>query len=106
MKVKGFSPFRAATIANTETHNAAMYALKENGKRVAREENLDLRKYWIPVEDSRTRDAHSAMASHDAIPLDALFTVGGEKMDRPGDPRASAKNVIRCRCTMAYSVAE
>ena len=106
LKVKGLSPFRAQTIALTETHNAAMYANKESAKRLEREGDEQLLKVWIPVQDSRTREAHAAMASHQAIVMDSLFAVGGSRMDRPGDPKGSAANVIRCRCTLAYRVAD
>jgi hypothetical protein len=106
LKVKGFSAFRAVAIARTETHNAAMYANKESGKRLERDTGEQLNKVWIPVQDSRTRDSHSAMVNHSAIILDGLFTVNGDRMDRPGDPRGSARNVINCRCTLAYRVEE
>ena len=106
LKVKGLSPFRSETIALTETHNAAMYANKQSGLRLERESGESLTKVWIPVQDSRTREAHAAMNGHQAINMDSLFTVGGDRMDRPGDPRGSAGNVIRCRCTLAYRVAE
>ena len=106
LKVKGLSPFRAETIALTETHNAAMYANKESGKRLERETGESLLKVWIPVQDSRTRDAHAAMSRHGVVVMESLFAVGGDRMDRPGDPRGSAGNVIRCRCTLAYRVAE
>ena len=106
LKTKGLSPFRAETIALTETHNAAMYANKESGKRLSAETETELLKVWIPVQDSRTRDTHAAMSSHQPITMDSKFTVGRDRMDRPGDPRGSAANVIRCRCTMAYRVAE
>jgi hypothetical protein len=106
LKVKGFSPFRADAIARTETHSAAMYANKESAKRISRTSGVDLLKKWIPVQDSRTRDAHAAMASHPAIPMDGLFTVGGARMDRPGDPRGGAANVINCRCTIAYETVD
>lgn len=106
LKVKGLSPFRAETIALTETHNAAMYANKQSGIRLERETGEVLTKVWIPVQDSRTREAHAAMSRHDAIIMDGLFVVGSDRMDRPGDPRGSAGNVIRCRCTLAYRVEE
>lgn len=106
LKVKGFSAFRAMTIARTETHNAAMYANKESGKRIERDTGEQLKKIWVPVQDSRTRDTHSAMVRHSAIILDGLFQVGRDRMDRPGDPKGSAANVINCRCTIAYRVEE
>ena len=106
LKVKGLSAFRADVIARTETHNAAMFANKEAGKRLSRDTGNVFNKVWVSVEDSRTRDSHRAMISHEAINMESLFNVGGDRMDRPGDPRGSARNVINCRCTLAYRVAK
>lgn len=106
LKVKGLSAFRAEVIARTETHNAAMFANKESGKRLIRETDVELLKIWVPVQDSRTREVHSNMVNHSPIIMDSLFTVGRDRMDRPGDPRGSAGNVINCRCTLAYRVAK
>lgn len=100
--VRGLSVWRAENIARTETHQAAMYASKETAKRIAIDNDLEIKKKWIPVEDSRTRDWHASMANYPAIAMDAYFIVDGERMDRPGDPNASAHNVCRCRCAMIY----
>lgn len=101
-KVARLTPNRAEMIARTETHNAATFASTQTARSMERDLNLYLVKKWLPVLDARTRDRHAAMASHPAIPLDEKFNVGGEMMDRPGDPTASAGNVIRCRCTISY----
>ena len=103
---KQLSTSRAITIAITETHNAATYANLESTKQVAEEINLKLKKRWIPVEDSRTRPAHAAMDFEPPIELDEPFIVGGEAMMRPGDSMASARNIINCRCVMAYEESE
>lgn len=106
LRVKGLTPFRASTIARTETHNAAMYANKASAERLSRETGVGLLKYWIPAEDGRTRDNHRAMAGHEPIVMESLFQVGSDRMDRPGDPRGSAANVINCRCTLGYQTLE
>jgi hypothetical protein len=106
LKAQGLSSFRADTIARTETHNAMMYASQEGASAQARASGLTLRKRWVPVLDERTRVNHASMASQPAIPMDQDFIVGGEAMARPGDPRGSAGNVIRCRCVLAYEVEE
>jgi len=62
-------------------------------------------KEWLPTLDGRTRPDHAAMAGSDPIPLEEKFLVGGEEMDRPGDPNASAEQVCGCRCTLGYSEA-
>jgi len=38
--------------------------------------------------------------------MDDQFTVGGELMDAPGDPNASAENVINCRCMVDFEKRE
>lgn len=106
LAVRGLSPFRAMTIARTETHNAMMFASQAGAEKAANDNDLTLLKRWVPVQDGRTRDGHAAMSGTPAIPMDQDFTVAGEKMARPGDPRASASNVIHCRCVLAFSVVD
>lgn len=102
LRTRGLSPYRAETIARTETHNAALYANKESARNLQRETGVVLMKKWLPAQDERTRESHRAMADHEAIPLDNQFLVGGERLDRPGDPDGSARNVINCRCVLKY----
>lgn len=94
--------FRARAIAVTETHNAAIFANLESTRQADRELDLELLKVWEPVIDGETRDDHRVMLDHEAIPLGGLFSVGGEFMDRPGDPGGSAEQVINCRCVVLY----
>ena len=62
LKVKALSAFRAMTIAQTETHNAMMYAGQAGAEKVANDNGVVMLKRWVPVQDGRTRDAHAAMA--------------------------------------------
>lgn len=100
-KVSALSPWRAAVVARTETHQAALYAQAEAAKRGAEEYGLRLEKVWLATLDHRTRDIHAA-ANGQAVPIGEKFTVGGELMDRPGDPSASAHNTVNCRCTLIH----
>lgn len=102
LAVRNFSPWRADAIARTETHQAAMYSSKRTAQKISAENQVELKKKWIPVEDGRTREEHVAMADSPAIGMDELFIVGGEKMDRPGDPSASARQTVNCRCILVY----
>lgn len=97
-----FTKTRAERIARTETHSAMMFASEKRARAIQDDLDMPMLKQWIPAEDGRTRSAHSAMANSDPIPVDQMFTVGGEKMSRPGDPRASAANKINCRCVLRY----
>jgi hypothetical protein len=103
-KMTSKSRYRADTIAITETHRASSYASERRALDMQKDLGVVMYKDWIPVQDSRTRSAHSAMAGVEPIPLNDMFNVGGEKMSRPNDPRGSAKNTIRCRCILRYIV--
>lgn len=100
-KVSALSPWRAATIAATETHQAALFAQAEAAKRGADEHGLQLEKVWLATLDHRTRDAHRAM-NKIAVPIGEKFIVAGVPMDRPGDPSAPPELVCRCRCTLIH----
>lgn len=100
--IMGINAWRAETIARTETHQAAMFASKETAKRISADTGLQIKKKWVPVQDKRTRDWHAAMENHPAIGMAQKFDVGGERMDRPGDPEGSARNVCNCRCALVY----
>lgn len=107
LEVKSFTTFRAKTIALTETHNAAQYASEETARKLGDDNELVVLKSWIPVQDERTRQTHAEMEDHEPIPLNQDFDVptpdgGTEQMSRPGDPKGSPENVIRCRCALVY----
>lgn len=102
-RVSNETPWRAALIARTETHHAATYGSIQSAREAEDELDMRLLKRWLPTQDGRTRPEHLAMAGHPAIPLDEKFNVGGELMDRPGDPGASPANNINCRCSIVYS---
>lgn len=95
------SKIRAEVIAATETHAAAMFASKLTFDFIQADIDKPLLKYWISTEDDRTRQAHIDMDPNEGIPLDDMFDVGGEEMDRPGDTNASAENTVNCRCVLA-----
>lgn len=96
----GLSRYRATTIAATETHQAAMYAVKESAVALQSSTGLRILKAWSSVKDGRTREWHYAMDSSNKIAMDSKFNVDGDLMDRPGDPSASARNLVRCRCAL------
>lgn len=92
---------RALTIARTEgavgSNKGAVYAAKTSG--------LVLYKKWIARSvDGKTRDAHLGMVDSSPIPIDGLFTVGGENMAHPcdGSNGAGAGNIVNCRCIISF----
>lgn len=99
------SSYRAATIAITETHSAAMFAENTMTSALSEEYNVRTVKSWISAEDGRTRPAHSA-ANGQTIEMADKYKVGGEMLEFPGDPRGSAANTVRCRCVQRYKIIE
>ncbi len=102
-KVSRLTPFRAATVARTETHAAATFGSVDSVRQAEQELGVKMLKEWLPTQDDRTRPDHAAMASYGPIPLDEKFIVGGATMDRPGDPAAPPEQTISCRCAIIYS---
>ncbi len=97
----GYSKFQAERFIRTESTNISNIAVKESALTVYSEDQL--LKRWSVTLDGRERDIHGAMAGTDAIPINEDFIVGGEPMDKPGDrSRASAINLVNCRCTAIY----
>ena len=91
-----FNRPQALRIARTETTAAANFAATE----ASGVSGFVMLKEWISALDARTRDDHSAVNGK-RVPEGEAFSVGGEKLLYPGDPRGSAGNVVNCRCTVA-----
>lgn len=105
-KASGLTPFRAATVARTETHAAASYGSIETVREQERELGIKVMKIWQSTFDDRTRDDHKAM-NNVAVMSDEKFNVNGVLMDAPGDTTIDApEQVINCRCGLAYEVVD
>lgn len=105
--------FRATRIARTETAIVS----SEAQDRAARESGVDLLKEWVAILDERTRGRAKpgqpfSIFNHTAsnggpdgqkVEMDALFTVGIDRMKGPHDLTASAGNIINCRCLLDYT---
>lgn len=100
-KVTALTPFRAATVARTETHAAATFGSVESVREASQELGVTMKKEWLATRDDRTRPDHLA-ADGQQVGLDEKFTVGSDLMDRPGDPGASPEQLINCRCGMTF----
>jgi len=90
-----YSKIRSTVIARTEVNsmvNTASY-------RAMRRSGVVSGKIWVAVMDQRTRDPHAA-ANGQQVAINDKFLVGGEYMMFPGDPDASARNLVNCRCSM------
>jgi SPP1 gp7 family putative phage head morphogenesis protein len=104
--VTELSDYRAEMIARTETHAAANYASVEGVRNAQDKLGVVMLKEWLPTLDGRTRPDHAAMEGSEPIGMDEKFLVGGEELDRPGDPAGSADQVINCRCVLGFSEAK
>lgn len=91
---------RARRIARTETHTAYERGSYEQARAVQKI-GVEIVKVWASTEDERTRPDHAA-ANEQSRDLKKTFLVGGEEMRFPGDPRASARQIINCRCSALY----
>lgn len=97
--------WRARMIVRTETLKAS-----DIGRKLAADKSdYEVSKEWIAANDHRTRHSHrsvdGSMVEQEAkfaVPVyEGKIQIGVEMMTGPGDPTASAGNVINCRCTAA-----
>lgn len=106
LQSEGLVKARAAVIARTEVNNAA----NAGHKIAAQSTPYEVDKGWSAAKDHRTRHSHQ-LVNGQWIDENGLFTVaiyhgekliGHEQMDGPGDPQASAANIVNCRCRRLY----
>ena len=93
-----YSNSQARRLVRTEATNAANLGTMRSALDMFGADSLQ--KEWIAALDERTRGAH-ASASGQVVDFNEPFFVMGEKLNRPGDPAGSGKNVINCRCSVA-----
>jgi hypothetical protein len=101
----GFSAMQAARIVRTEVNMAS------NAGTLAAGETYDwqMQKKWIAVHDNRTRGVnpkdHASHIGLDGTVIDFedqfIDPRNGDRLQSPGDPKASAESVINCRCQMS-----
>lgn len=97
--------YRAETISRTEAIRAV-----NQGAVLAWRQQIDAGKIgadevvkrWIYTPDSRTRHAHRTIPSMNkgGVGIDEAFQSELGPIRYPGDPQASAANVVNCRCAM------
>lgn len=88
----------AERIARTETLRAV------NSASLALVHATDAAKFkvWMATMDKRTRPHHRD-ANGQTVGVKESFSVGGSRLQYPGDPSAPADEVILCRCALGYS---
>ncbi|WP_103110800.1 phage minor head protein [Brevibacillus reuszeri] len=90
-----FNMNRAVTVARTISTAAANGGKLEGWKQSGQVK----KKRWRAANNKRTRKDHRE-ANGQTVDIDKPFRVGGEKLMHPGDPAGSAKQIVKCRCTM------
>lgn len=95
---------RAATIARTETHTAAMKSTSE----AMASTRLKYNKEWVSAMDTRTRKKpyNHQLANGETVGKTEMYYNTGEPMLYPGWEQGSAGNVINCRCVEIYHTIE
>lgn len=96
-KWREITRWRSEMIARTEIVSASNRGTLLG----AQATGLELKKNWLATPGARTRDDH-AFANGQQVGINEEFNVGGENMECPGDPDASAANTINCRCSISF----
>ena len=91
---------RAEAIARTELGRLGQQAGYGTLNDYALRFDRDMGKQWVTWVDGRTRTAHTFANGQTRFPVSEPFTVWGERLLYPKDPRGSARNVVNCRCVM------
>jgi hypothetical protein len=99
-----FLLWRARMIVRTES----LFAMQYGQKIAAKKSRWETESEWIAANDHRTRHAHREVdgkrvdeGKRFAVPIyKKRVRVGTDYMLGPGDPQASAGNVINCRCSL------
>lgn len=101
----GTTAYQAERIVRTETN--AVYSLASH---LRQNQAVDIAmpqalKTWITAHDIRVRPSHVLAGQRygrggdpGPVPFPTAYMVGGEAMQHPHDPKASAKERINCRC--------
>jgi hypothetical protein len=92
---------RAEVIARTELHAALCTAAYQAGTAQQQVTGERLWKQWLATKDTRTRDAHLRVNGA-VVAADEHFTVDGEALLYPHDPKGSPSNTIQCRCALNW----
>lgn len=101
---KTFNKVRATMIVRTETHSSASKAINQAVKSTGYKHQ----RVWRATLDDRIRGRsirdkfNHLKANKQSRDMEEPFDVSGEKLDFPGDPKASAGNIVNCRCVLTY----
>jgi HK97 family phage portal protein len=90
-----FQASRARIIAQTESANVMNRTTNDEYVKAGVK-----KKVWVATNDDKTRDSHRTYGAMGAIPYNEPFNKQTGIMF-PGDPQASASEIVGCRCALA-----
>lgn len=105
---RNYYRWQSYRVARTESTASANYGALISGQ----VSGYEMEKVWISAHDSRTRGFNPkdktdhyhmngvAIGYYDDFFVESNGIVGSEQMSYPGDPKASAGNVVNCRCSL------
>jgi hypothetical protein len=103
---EGYLGARARLVVRTEVNRASNVGHKIGAQTFP----YEVTKKWSAARDHRTRHSHRDVHNKE-VEENGKFIVdvykgkvkiGTEEMEHPGDPNASAGNVVNCRCRQLY----
>ena len=102
------APWRAVTIARTETHTTATRAMS----RAMKATRIQHEGEWVSTRDERTR-RRKAKQKYDHViangervnkTKEQKYKKTGQALEFPGDPNGAPGNIINCRCVEMFHV--
>ena len=100
-RTTGESSYKSAMRNARTAYTGAQNAGRIEGLHQAQRLGIKVKKKWLAILDSRTRDAHANLDGQIQEVDDPFKSDLGEIMF-PGDPTAKPGNVMNCRCTLTY----
>ena len=100
-RTTGESSYKSAMRNARTAYTGAQNAGRIEGLHQAQRLGIKVKKKWLAILDSRTRDAHANLDGQIQEVDDPFKSDLGDIMF-PGDPTAKPGNVYNCRCTLTY----
>lgn len=101
MEKTGESSYKSAVRNARTAYTGAQNAGRIEGLHQAQRLGIEVKKKWRATLDYRTRDTHRDLDGQ-IRNVDEPFSVDGDEIDFPGDPKAKPALVYNCRCALIY----
>lgn len=100
-RTTGESSYKSAMRNARTAYTGAQNAGRIEGLHQAQRLGIKVKKKWLAILDSRTRDTHRDLDGQ-TQEVDDPFVVDGDEIKFPGDPTAKPALTYNCRCTLTY----